>query len=155
MSEFEFIIPVVIVAGVWGFFLLTFAGNNRKFLKDDILCANDKQREEAERSMRTIHLMAPIWFIVVAIAAIFFVNSIHPFIRINLVGLALISGGLLFVYIGWAVGTLIRRDGGNLSERDAKHFSRVFKISFMGSGLLVAALGVIVCVPSLAAFFEF
>ena len=37
MFELTFFVPVLIVAGVWGFFLLNFAGNNRRILDDDIV----------------------------------------------------------------------------------------------------------------------
>ena len=151
MFTLELIIPFVIVAGVWGYILLNFAGNSRKFLKDDILCANDKQRKEAQSTLRSVSLMAPIWIIVVSAAVMFLINSFHPFIRLSIVGVALIIGGLTFAYLGWAIGMIIRGNADNLNEKDAKFFSRAFMISFIGSGLLVAAIGTLICTP-LAAF---
>ena len=153
MFELTFFVPVLIVAGVWGYILLNIAGNNRRFLKDDILCANEKQRKEAESTMRAIHLLAPIWFFVVAIAVVFLINAYYPFIRLSLTGVALIAGGLLFTYIGWSVGMAIRGNEDNPGDENAKFFSKVFMISFMGAGIFVTVIGVIVCTPQLARFF--
>ena len=66
MFELIFFVPVLLVAGVWGFFLLNFAKNNRSILDDDILSANEKQRKEAESSMHVIRLMTPVLVIVVS-----------------------------------------------------------------------------------------
>ena len=56
MFELTFFVPVLIVASIWGFFLLNFAGNNRRILDDDILSANEKQRKEAESRGTFRHL---------------------------------------------------------------------------------------------------
>ncbi|MCR5702566.1 MAG: hypothetical protein K6G76_10555 [Lachnospiraceae bacterium] len=102
MSALEIFIPVLIVAGVWGYILL---------------------------------------------------NAYHLFIRLNIDGVALISGGLLFTYLGWALGMIFKGKADEIGEKDAKLLSRSFMISFMGGGLLVTASGVIACIPSLAAYF--
>jgi hypothetical protein len=149
MFELTFFIPVLIVAGVWGFFLLNIAGNNRRFLEDDILSTNEKQRSEAEHSLKVIHLMSPILVIVVAIAALFLVNAFHPFIRFNLCGVALIAGGFFSTYLGWALGRVFKGLKDQMKEKDAKLCSRVFMISFMGTGILLMVIGFITCVPAL------
>lgn len=153
MFEVFFFVPVLIVAGVWGYFLFNIAGNNRRFLRDDVLSANEKQRKEAKRTLRTIHLMTPVWAMPVAAAILFLVNAFHPFLRFSIPGVALIAGGVFFTYLGWALGMIFRGTKDEPGNKDAMLCSRVFMISFMGAGLLVTAIGVIVCSPSLAALF--
>jgi hypothetical protein len=153
MSALEIFIPVLIVAGVWGYILLNASTNNKRILDDDVLSANDERRKEAESTMRSIHLMTPVLVIVLVVAVVFLVNAYHPFIRLNIDGVALISGGLLFTYLGWALGMIFKGKADEIGEKDAKLLSRSFMISFMGGGLLVTASGVIACIPSLAAYF--
>ena len=153
MFELTFFVPVLIVAGVWGFFLLNFAKNNRSILDDDILSANEKQRKEAESSMRVIRLMTPVLVIVVTIAVIFLMNAYHPFIKVSVEGVALIAGGVFSTYLGWALGMIFRGLKDQMSEKDSKLCSRVFMISFMGTGIILIASGVIACIPQLAAYF--
>ena len=129
MSElYFFLIVALIVAGVWGFFLLNFAGNSRRFLKDDILRANEKQSKEA-----------------VGAVVLFFVNAIHPFLQFSIVGVALIIGGLFFAYLGWAISMMIRGDADDLNEKDAQFFSKAFLLAFGIPGILIAVIGVLVC----------
>ncbi|SFC47942.1 hypothetical protein [Butyrivibrio sp. YAB3001] len=150
MFEPFFLIPFIFVAGVWGFFLLNFAGNNRRFLKDDLIYKNEKQVKDAKSSMRIIHLMAPVWFIVVAAVILFLVNAYHPFIRFSVVGAALIAGGVFFTYLGWALGMIFKGTKDAPGDKDAKFFSRAFMISFMSSGLILVAFGIMICMSPFA-----
>ena len=144
MFEPVIVIAFVFVAGIWGYILLTLAGNNRKFLEDDLLCANEKQRKEAKSTLRIIRLMAPVWITVVAVVIMFMLNAYFHFLRFSPVGLALIAGGLFFAYLGWAIGTALKED---------KFFSRAFKLSFMIPGFIIAAIGFMICISPIAAFF--
>lgn len=146
MSElYFFLIVALIVAGVWGFFLLNFAGNSRRFLKDDILRADEKQSEEAKSTLRNVHLMTPVWVIAVGAVVLFFVNAIHPFLQFSVVGVALIIGGLFFAYLGWAISRMIRGDADEHNKKDAQFFSKAFLLSFGIPGILIAVIGVLVC----------
>ena len=153
MFEPIFIVAGLFVAGTWGYILLKFAGNNRRILNDDFLFASEKQRKEAKSSLRMIHLMAPVWIIVVVAGILFLVNSYHPFIRLSILGVALITGGLFFTYLGWAIGMIFRGVEDYQKNKDAQFFSKAFMISFMGAGLLITAIGVLVCISPLAGFF--
>ncbi len=146
MDRLIFGIAGIFVAGIWGYILVSIAGSNRRVLKDDSNLSTDKEKKEAKRSMRLISLMSPVWIFVVVVGIAFLINAKHPFFRVNAVGLALILGGILFAYLGWAIGTAIKRAKDDLGDKDAKFFSRAFMISFIGSGLVVVAFGIMVCV---------
>lgn len=140
-----FIFSTLIVAGIWGYFLLIIARNNKRILEDEALLAKENQRKEAKRAMRMIHLFTPVWVFVVVVVILLFVNASHPFIQLDTVGIALAAGGLFFTYLGWAIGMAIRGADNNIEAKDAKLLSRVFMISFMGSGILITAIGIIIC----------
>lgn len=153
MFETFFFIPFLFVAGVWGYILLKLAGNNRKIINDEFNGASEKQRKEARNSQRVIHLMTPVWVIVVAVPGLFLVNTYHPFIHFSIVGVALIAGGLFFTYLGWAIGMAIRGTSEDPKDKDTRFFSRAFFISFMGSGLVVTTIGILICISPFSALF--
>ncbi len=153
MFELIFVVAGLFVAGVWGYILMKLAGNNRRIINDDFLFASDKQRKEAKSSLRTIHLMMPVWIMVVAAAIMFLVNAYHPFLRFSIPGVALVAGGLFFTYLGWAIGMIFRGAEDYQKNKDARLFSKVFMISFMGAGLLITVIGVLICISPLAGFF--
>ena len=147
------IFAVLFVAGVWGYILLNLASNNRRFLKDDILCANEKQKKEAESSQRAIHLLAPILIIVLAIVVLFMVNAVHPFLQVDIAGAALFAGGFLFAYIGWALGLALRGSKEDPNPKDAQKAGLILMLAFMGSGIFVMIIGTLTCLPQLASIF--
>ena len=153
MAVWEILIPVAFVAGLWGYILLNFASNNRRILQDDILSANEKRRKEAESSQRAIRLLAPILLIVVVIVILFVGNALHPFIRLDIAGVALFCGGFLFAYIGWAVGLALMGSKDDPNPKDARKAGIILMISFMTAGIIVMVVGVLTCMPQLALSF--
>ncbi len=146
MFEIFFLIPVLIVAGVWGFILMNVRKNSKEILDDDVLSNDEKLLDDAKSSMRIVRFMGILLILIVAVFAIIAVNSLHPFIHFSVIGFALAAGGFLFAYLGFALGRLLSGSKDNPQDKDRNFAGKALMISFMTSGIIVMIIGIIVCI---------
>lgn len=146
MFEVFFIVPVVIVAGVWLFILVNVGSNSKNILRDDIACADRKTEDEAKRSLRVVRIMGVVWAVVVAAIVIYFMNSHSLIFEFDEGYLFLLLMGIFFTVLGFALGRVFSVSKNDPQYKDMKLVGNTFMISFMGAGIIMLAIVAVNCV---------
>lgn len=145
MFELFFIVPVVIVAGVWLFILVNVGSNSKSILRDDIACADKNVEDDAKRSLRVVRIMGAVWAVVVAAIVIYFMNSHSLIFEFEEGDLFLLLMGLFFTVLGFALGRVFSVSKNNSQDKDLKLVGNIFMISFMGAGIIMLAIVLVNC----------
>jgi len=146
MFDLFFIVPVVMVAGVWLYILVNVGSNSKNILRDDIACADRNTEDEAKRSLRVVRIMGAVWAVVVAAIVIYFMNSHSLIFEFEEGDLFLLLMGLFFTVLGFALGRVFSVGKNNPQDKDLKLVGNIFMISFMGAGIIMLAIVVVNCV---------
>jgi hypothetical protein len=146
MFELFFIVPVVMVAGVWLFILVNVGSNSKSILRDDIACADKSVEDDAKRSLRVVRIMGAVWAVVVAAVAIFFINSHLLIIKLEEGDLFLLLMGIFFMTLGFALGRVFSVSKNDPQYKGMKLVGNTFMISFMGAGIIMLAIVLVNCV---------
>lgn len=146
MFDLFFIVPVVIVAGVWLFILVNVGSNSKNILRDDIACADRNTEDAAQKSLRVVRIMGAVWAVVVAAIVIYFMNSHSLIFEFDEGYLFLLLMGLFFTVLGFALGRVFSVSKNNSQDKDLKLVGNIFMISFMGAGIIMLAIVAVNCV---------
>lgn len=146
MFDLFFIVPVVIVAGVWLFILVNVGSNSKNILRDDIACADRNTEDAAKKSLRVVRIMGVVWAVVVAAIVIYFMNSHSLIFEFEEGDLFLLLMGIFFTVLGFALGRVFSVSKNNSQDKDLKLVGNIFMISFMGAGIIMLAIVVVNCV---------
>ena len=146
MFELFFIVPVVMVAGVWLFILINVGSNSKSILRDDVACADKSVEDDAKRSLRVVRIMGAVWAVVVAAVAIFFINSHLLLIKLEEGYLFLLLMGIFFTTLGFALGRVFSVSKNDPQYKGMKIVGNTFMISFMGAGIIMLAIVLVNCV---------
>ncbi|SFO49438.1 hypothetical protein SAMN05216351_11247 [Pseudobutyrivibrio sp. JW11] len=146
MFDLFFIVPVVIVAGVWLFILVNVGSNSKSILRDDIACADRNTEDAAKKSLRIVRIMGAVWAVVVAAIVIYFMNSHSLFFEFEEGDLFLLLMGIFFTVLGFALGRVFSVSKNSSQDKDLKLVGNIFMISFMGAGIIMLAIVAVNCV---------
>lgn len=146
MFDLFFIVPVVIVAGVWLYILVNVGINSKNILNDDIACADRNTEDAAKRSLRVVRIMGAVWAVVVAAIAFYYINSHYLIFKFDEGYLFLLLMGLFFTVLGFALGRVFSVSKNNSQDKDLKLVGNIFMISFMGAGIIMLAIVAVNCV---------
>jgi len=146
MFDLFFIVPVVMVAGVWLFILVNVGSNSKNILRDDIACADRNTEDAAQKSLRVVRIMGAVWAVVVAAIVIYFMNSHSLIFEFDEGYLFLLLMGLFFTVLGFALGRVFSVSKNNSQDKDLKLVGNIFMISFMGAGIIMLAIVAVNCV---------
>ncbi|WP_044938942.1 hypothetical protein [Pseudobutyrivibrio sp. LB2011] len=146
MFDLFFIVPVVMVAGVWLFILVNVGSNSKNILRDDIACADRNTEDAAKKSLRVVRIMGVVWAVVVAAIVIYFMNSHSLIFEFEEGDLFLLLMGIFFTVLGFALGRVFSVSKNNSQDKDLKLVGNIFMISFMGAGIIMLAIVVVNCV---------
>ena len=146
MFDLFFIVPVVIVAGVWLFILVNVGSNSKNILRDDIACADRNTEDAAKKSLRIVRIMGVVWAVVVAAIVIYFMNSHSLIFEFEEGDLFLLLMGIFFTVLGFAFGRVFSVSKNNSQDKDLKLVGNIFMISFMGAGIIMLAIVAVNCV---------
>ncbi|SET39725.1 hypothetical protein SAMN02910413_0026 [Pseudobutyrivibrio sp. C4] len=146
MFDLFFIVPVVMVAGVWLFILVNVGSNSKNILRDDIACADRNTEDAAKKSLRVVRIMGVVWAVVVAAIVIYFMNSHSLIFEFEEGDLFLLLMGIFFTVLGFALGRVFSVSKNNSQDKDLKLVGNIFMISFMGAGIIMLAIVAVNCV---------
>jgi hypothetical protein len=146
MFEVFFIVPVVIVAGVWLYILVNVGSNSKNILRDDIACADRNTEDAAKSSLRVVRIMGAVWAVVVAAIVIYFMNSHSLIFEFEEGDLFLLLMGIFFTVLGFALGRVFSVSKNDPQYKDMKLVGNIFMISFMGAGIIMLAIVAVNCV---------
>lgn len=146
MFDLFFIVPVVMVAGVWLFILVNVGSNSKNILRDDIACADRNTEDAAKKSLRVVRIMGAVWAVVVAAIVIYFMNSHSLIFEFEEGDLFLLLMGIFFTVLGFALGRIFSVSKNNSQDKDLKLVGNIFMLSFMGAGIIMLAIVAVNCV---------
>lgn len=146
MFDLFFIVPVVMVAGVWLFILVNVGNNSKNILRDDIACADRNTEDAAKKSLRIVRIMGVVWAVVVAAIVIYFMNSYSLIFEFDEGYLFLLLMGIFFTTLGFALGRVFSVSKNDPQYKGMKIVGNTFMISFMGAGIIMLAIVLVNCV---------